>query len=134
MDVYVGPHRASPRVFVVDQKDADTGRFDEHKAFIGFSSAQQVTKVYHAAFSDGRGPERLGHLVEMPIDAFKRWIANGDTTKPAAQDRAQGGRVATEKLSHKAVGYISHSRLPGKHCSVCSMYLSGSHCPIFMVA
>src|SRR5262245_51481201 len=36
LDVYVGPHHKSQKVYVVDQRDADTGDFDEHKAFLGF--------------------------------------------------------------------------------------------------
>ncbi len=84
VDCYLGPHLQSPHVFVVDQLNADTGKFDEHKCFLGFGSKAQATRAYHAAFSDGKSHERLGNISEMPIDKFKDWLARGDTTKPLA--------------------------------------------------
>ncbi len=124
VDVYVGPHPRSPHVFVVDQVDADSGMFDEHKAFLGFASAKQATRAYLAAFSDGKGRARLGHMAEMSVDTFKRWLDGGDTTK-----RIEGAEH-DHKLSHKAVGYISQSRIPQKHCSVCTMFRDGTHCTL----
>jgi hypothetical protein len=35
LDAFIGPHVRSPLVFVIDQKDANTGKWDEHKCFIG---------------------------------------------------------------------------------------------------
>lgn len=124
VDVYVGPHKRSPHVFVVDQVDAESGRFDEHKVFLGFASRSQAKRAYLAAFSDGRGHARLGHMAEMPVDALKRWLDGGDTTKRievAGDDH---------KLSHKAVGYVAASRLADKHCSRCSMFRAGLSCTL----
>lgn len=84
VDVYLGPHHRSARAFIVDQKNAETGKFDEHKAFLGFANRHIVEKIYHAAFSDGKGAQRLGSLTEMPVADFKHWLEHGDTTKPAA--------------------------------------------------
>lgn len=91
VDVYLGPHLKSPNVFVIDQKDAETGRFDEHKAFMGFASKQQVENAYHKAFSDGRSADRLGHITKMTADDFRKWLRDGDQTKPIK--RASGGRI-----------------------------------------
>jgi inorganic pyrophosphatase-like protein len=105
VDVYLGPHIKSPRVYVVDQHDADSKRFDEHKAFIGFGSAAQVRATYRKAFSDGRGNERLRHLTEMSVDGFKAWLAHGDTTKPlkrAVGGRADGGSTFQERAEASA--------------------------------
>lgn len=85
VDVYLGPHRAAPHVYVVDQVDADSKKFDEHKAFLGFASEQQARDTYRKAFSDGRGHERIGHVSTMTVEAFKHWLMNGDTTKPSKQ-------------------------------------------------
>jgi hypothetical protein len=82
LDVYVGPHMKSPKVFVIDQKDADTGKFDEHKIMAGFPSKFAAINTYIKGFSDGKGGSRLGHITEMSIDGLKNWIAHGDTTKP----------------------------------------------------
>lgn len=81
-DVFIGPHPKAPRVWVIDQKDADTGKHNESKAFIGFPSKTSVITAYHAAFSDGRAGERLGAITEMSIDGLKDWLKSGDMKKP----------------------------------------------------
>lgn len=91
VDVYLGPSPGAPRVFVVDQVDAESGEFDEHKAFIGFGNKQQALATYRQAFSDGRANDRMGGIRDMSMDAFKRWLVTGDQTRPIA--RAAGGRV-----------------------------------------
>lgn len=85
VDCYMGPHPLSTQVYVVDQKDADSKRFDEHKVMLGFSNRDAAVEAYRQAFSDGRGDERIGAVTEMPVAAFKRWLARGDTTKPLAR-------------------------------------------------
>src|SRR5882672_4223664 len=92
LDAFIGPHHKSPLVYVIDQNDLKSGKFDEHKAFIGFNSAKQVRNAYHDAFSDGRGKDRIGHLEEMTVDQFKDWLRDGDTKFPV-KHRAEGGRV-----------------------------------------
>ena len=59
VDVYLSdsPAQSDP-VFVVDQVDAETGAFDEHKVFIGYPTQEQVEQTYDAAFDDGKGPDR----------------------------------------------------------------------------
>jgi inorganic pyrophosphatase len=84
VDVYLGPHTKSPHVFVVDQLNAETGKFDEHKSFLGFASKKQAVATYHKAFSDGKSHQRLGHVAEMTVDEFKHWLERGDTTKPVS--------------------------------------------------
>jgi Inorganic Pyrophosphatase len=85
VDVYLGPHLKSPRVYVVNQRDADSGRFDEHKAFIGFGSETQARLCYLRSFGDGKGRHRLGPIVEMTIQEFKEWLREGDTSEPVKQ-------------------------------------------------
>lgn len=116
VDVYLGPHLKSPRVYVIDQKDADSGKFDEHKAFIGFASKPHVVATYRKAFSDGRSGERLGAIHEMSVGAFKDWL-NRDTTKPIAH------KSEAEKLPHASVGYVYRSRVAGEDCAKCSMFV-----------
>lgn len=123
VDVYIGPHLKSPTVFVVDQKDADTGKWDEHKAFMGFASKQHVERAYQQAFSDGRGKERMGHITELTADEFKKWLKDGNTTKPIK--RADGGRV--EKKTHTEVAYVAHS-VRAQHCASCAHFLPPSAC------
>jgi len=80
VDCYLGPNDKSDQVFVVDQKDADTGRFDEHKCLLGFSSEKEALKTYRAGFSDGK--DRVKHVKRMTISEFRDWLERGDTSKP----------------------------------------------------
>lgn len=84
VDCYLGPHKNAPNVWIVDQQDADTKKFDEHKIMMGFASAQQARNCYLKAFSDGRGQARIKAMHEMTIGDFKEWLAKGDTTKAMA--------------------------------------------------
>jgi Inorganic Pyrophosphatase len=75
VDVYVGNKPASKKVWVIDQKSAETGNFDEHKSFVGYESKEDVIKDYDAAFSDGKGAVRRGDAVhEMTMSEFKKWL------------------------------------------------------------
>lgn len=92
VDCYLGPAPKSKSVTVIDQKDADTGKFDEHKAMLCFSGKKQAIEIYKRGFSDGRGADRIHAAHEMDINQFKDWLKNEDTTKRIAR-RASGGRV-----------------------------------------
>lgn len=91
VDVYVGDDPASDKVFVVDQVDTKTGKFDEHKALIGFPSRQAALDTYEAAFSDGRGAERAGGVTELTVDEFKDWLGKGKRTRPLSPLKATSG-------------------------------------------
>ncbi|RFC65483.1 hypothetical protein DYI37_03945 [Fulvimarina endophytica] len=84
VDVYVGEDPSSDRVFVVDQKDADTGKFDEVKVFVGVTSEQDVAQIYEGAFSDGRALDRVQAVTETTVDGLKNWLKSGKTGKAFA--------------------------------------------------
>src|SRR5262249_1106208 len=119
VDVYLGPHKNAPMVYVVDQKNAETGQFDEHKALMGFGSEAQARATYLKGFSDGKGKDRLGPVTEMRVEQFKHWLENGDTTKPLKEK--------TPKLPHQAVGYVDPSPHKNRKCGGCSMFVSPEH-------
>lgn len=85
VDVILGPHLASKKVFVVDQHDTESGKFDEHKVGIGWGNLAQFRNAYINGFSDGKGKDRMRHIREMDISQFKNWLREGDTTKPIAK-------------------------------------------------
>jgi phage-related protein (TIGR01555 family) len=74
MDCYLGQYPLSQRVWVVEQLDADTGAFDEHKVMLGYRDKESAIDDYLAAHSDGRGPDRLGSVRRMDIAGLKRWL------------------------------------------------------------
>lgn len=81
IDVCIGPHPESETVFIVDQKHADTGKFDEHKVLLGYRTRDAAVEAYCGGFSDGKGPLRMGPVTRLTIDEFKEWLRRHDTTK-----------------------------------------------------
>lgn len=113
VDVYVKPGTPedwSGTAFVVDQIDPKTGRFDEHKVVMAADSLEEAMRIYDAHFSDQSGPTRRAAITPMPMGQFKQWLAEGDTTKPAAgvlpsatQIEAPAGDVARTAIQAPAV-------------------------------
>lgn len=104
VDAYDG--RNGNKFFIVDQLDERTGKFDEHKVMMRFKDEQTALDAYHAAFSDGKGPQRMGFIHEVSADELKTWL-NGDTTEPMLDqltrdfdkvkfDAQPGGRLPVE--------------------------------------
>ena len=85
LDCYLGPHAHMAEelpVWCIDQIDADTKDYDEPKVFIGFLDKHIARNTYQAAFSDGRGLERVGAAGVMPWVVFKQWLAAEGYKKP----------------------------------------------------
>ena len=94
VDCYVGPHPESTHVFIINQRDAKTRVFDEHKVMLGYASEAEAVRDYVKAFSDGKGSARMGGLQSMSMDAFKTWLKKGDTAKAARHDDIVARAVA----------------------------------------
>lgn len=83
VDVFIGDKPDSETVYVVDQVDPKTGKFDEHKVMMGFSDEQAAREGYLGNYEEGW--KGLGAIKAMPVEDFKRWVKEGDTTKPVAK-------------------------------------------------
>jgi hypothetical protein len=85
LDVAVGPDRSSSWVYLVDQSVlGDRGKFDEHKAFLGFPSANAALKAFHQGHH--RSADVLLDWTPMPIGEFKQWVKRADLRKPASRE------------------------------------------------
>jgi hypothetical protein len=84
VDVTIGPNPTANMVYVIDQIDPATGKYDEHKTLVGFESMVQAQAAYDASFSDGSGPQRRGAITTMTKPELKTWLKEGDTTKAVA--------------------------------------------------
>lgn len=102
-DVYLGPSPESDKVYVVDQIDPKTGRFDEHKGLVGFTSREEAEAAYDKAFSDGSGPSRRGAVTEMSVEQFRDLVENGDTRKPVAYRQEQKAEPVTDAKTYKGI-------------------------------
>lgn len=107
LDFFLGPQatdRGTP-VFIIDQFDPATGRFDEHKAMIGFPSIEAATAAYDASFSDGSGPRRRVAARRMAFDNFRQWAMNRNLRLPASdtgRQREQQAIAAEAKAKQEA--------------------------------
>ncbi len=90
-------------VFVVDQKNPDTGRFDEHKVMVGFASEAEAEAAYRANYAkDWKG---LGNLTATTLDGFKQWTETGNTKRPFAD-----ARVPTVDVMQQAIAKVGPDR------------------------
>lgn len=104
VDVYVGPEPFSQRVFVVDQKDQGSGKFDEHKVMIGYTNQAAAVKAYKSNFDKGWN---VGDVTEMKMPDFKAWLKSGESAKPLA---STGAKSSTQAINAK----MAAVRLSGK--------------------
>ena len=74
VDVFIGPHRQSEMVYVIDQCN-EHGSFDEHKVMIGFTNYKKAVETYKAAYSKGW---KVGKVTPMTMQQFKAWLKEGD--------------------------------------------------------
>lgn len=100
VDCYIGDRPDNETVWIIDQVDAETGRFDETKAMLCFKTRQDAISVYKRAFSDGKGADRIGAVTEMSIDEFKNWLKSPTRTKRPAgmKGYANGGAVRMQAV------------------------------------
>ena len=82
VDCHIGPHRKSPHVFVIDQIDHKTGKYDEPKVMLCFANERQAIRGYEDGFSDGKGKDRIGKVTAMTVKQFRDWLEHGNTKAP----------------------------------------------------
>jgi hypothetical protein len=80
VDIFLGPDPKSEIVFVVDQHDPATDRFDEHKCMLGFHTKAEASKAYLDNYEVGW--KGKGKVHALTVSQFKWWLEHGDTSKP----------------------------------------------------
>lgn len=104
VDFYMGDDEASEAVFVVDQIEPETGKFDEHKVMLGFTDEESARAAYEAGFSDGSGKSRLGAVKFYSASEFDEQIKNPDRWKgPLVYDKAQAKPASKDKVDQEPV-------------------------------
>ncbi|QNF19556.1 inorganic diphosphatase [Aeromonas hydrophila] len=111
VDVFIGDKPESDTVFVVDQVDPKTGKFDEHKVMMGFADEQAARAGYLANYE--KGWKGLSAIKAMPMEEFKRWVKEGDTKSPIA-DQTVGRAANSVSFSKQA---MAQGNKPTKYLS-----------------
>lgn len=87
MDVFVGPDMDSAaKVFVVNQRDPNTGKFDEHKVLVGFSDRAAAKNGYLENYEPGW--KGIMSIMEYSPETFHEW------TKQLKADPTLAGQKA----------------------------------------
>ena len=75
IDVFVGDNTASTMIYVVDQINPSTGRFDESKVMLGYNSHEEAKNAYLENYDkDWKG---FGNITPVHVDEFKKWLYDG---------------------------------------------------------
>lgn len=96
-DAYVGPHKDSDKVFVINQKHPHTGKFNEHKVMLGYKNRSDAVRDYVHSFNDGLGHKRVQSIVEMDKSQLRDWLKKGPHTRPVHM--AEGGEYEAPPLT-----------------------------------
>lgn len=84
MDCYLGPNPESSIVYVVDQNRMDDStEFDEHKCMLGYDSKAEAKADYIAGHTSG--DKIFRNITVMPLSQFKRWLKDGDISRPVGK-------------------------------------------------
>lgn len=93
-DVFIGDHPESKRVWVIDQVDAGSKAFDEHKGCLAFLSRAEALGAYERSFSDGKGGDRASRMRELTLQEFRLYLAQGNLKKPIGGTHAWKAEAA----------------------------------------
>jgi inorganic pyrophosphatase-like protein len=86
VDVFLGPNKSAPFVYVVHQLQKQTGEWDEDKCFLGFNDAMAAKAAYYKNYDH---PELFyGDIETIPFKVFKEKLRThtGDTMIHGAWD------------------------------------------------
>jgi hypothetical protein len=90
LDVFVGPDEDAPDAFIVTQNKED-GSFDEYKAFVGFSSEDDVLRAYEMHIPT----EYFDSISTVPVGALKGLLG----IEPLEEAAPQKKKTSAEKLA-----------------------------------
>ena len=84
LDVFANPGEIddSAPVFIVNQVNPKTRKFDEHKIMVGFDSSEEAKAAYLKNYD--KGWKGVGSIVKMDADAFKKWAREPKLVKQKA--------------------------------------------------
>jgi hypothetical protein len=74
--------RNGDKNFIVDQRNPDTGKFDEHKVMANAKDLDDARDTYLKAFSDEKGLARLHDITEVSPDELTQWLKGASKKKP----------------------------------------------------
>jgi len=80
VDIFIGPHPEAELVYVVDQVDPSTKKFDEHKCMLGFLTLDEARKGYMDNYE--KNWKGLGAITPVTMQQFREWLSEGSQRRP----------------------------------------------------
>lgn len=100
---FMRPADGSPEVgdkhFIIDQKNSDTGKYDEPKVMTYVKDRDTAVDLYNRGFGDGKGPQRMHDITEVDRPGLVKYLAK-HTTKPPTKPY---GKPIEKSAKDKAV-------------------------------
>lgn len=78
LDVFIGPYKEAPNVYVIDQRNPDNDLYDEQKCMLGFRNKDHAVSTYRSNYD--LPDAYICQVSQMDIEAFKRWCGFGIRT------------------------------------------------------
>lgn len=107
IDVFLSDDPEHGNVYVIDQVDPKTGKFDESKVMYGFSSEQEARDAYLSNYEEGW--KGLGKITQVTKEEFKKWI-DSSTRKTKPFSEYASVKAAEAKKEKPIQGLDGYSR------------------------
>ncbi|HAA02680.1 MAG TPA: hypothetical protein DCE18_04835, partial [Syntrophobacteraceae bacterium] len=106
LDTFIGPQHGSDQVFVVNQQNPDTGKFDEHKVMLGFDSEESARQAYLDNYAPGWNG--LKNIIPMTMEQFKEWSKDPKLTKQEAKPD-ETPKIDEDEVFLKSINLADHT-------------------------
>ena len=104
VDIFLSENPTQGNVYVVDQVDPKTGKFDEHKVMYGFQSEAEARDAYLSNYEEGW--KGLGYITGVSKEEFRKWV---DSSKRKTKPFSEYASVRDAHLSGEQSG-VSFSK------------------------
>ena len=89
--------------FIIDQKDATTGKYDEPKVFRDVKDRDTAVDLYNRGFSDGKGPDRMHDISEVNRGQLVNYLRKHSASPPTGPYSKKPLVKAPKPLAERAV-------------------------------
>jgi hypothetical protein len=85
IDCFIGPDLGSDSVWVINQRNMETGAFDEHKCMLGYSNMGTAMADYVKSYPNLDAWSQISSVKHMHMADFKAWLADADLSQPCME-------------------------------------------------
>jgi len=113
VDVFINPEPEKPiaklPVFIENQVDPGTRKFDEHKVLLGYGTERAARSGYMSNYE--KGWKGYGPMARMDWTQFEGWLAEGDFDRPVEWHGYHGPERRTNIKKRKLVSEMTSKEM-----------------------